>query len=270
MKKSEPVKLAVLAILLAISYVPTFIWMYSRWNARDTYYSHGFLIPFISGFIIWQKRKTLKDIALARSSIGWLFFIPGLLLHGISTLWKIGFSSGFALIPVLIGMVLLLGGKNYLRQLMFPILFLLFMVPMPEVAIANASFRLKLFAAQISTFIINSVGVKAVREGSLIITANARTMVEDPCSGIRSLIALIALGTLMAYYSNLSKTKKTILFASSIPIAISTNVIRIVALTLVSEIYGEKYATGIFHDAMGILVFVFAFFGLTLIAKLLE
>jgi exosortase len=95
-------------------------------------------------------------------------------------------------------------------------------------------------------------------------------MVEDPCSGIRSLVALIALGALMAYFSNISKPKKVILFLFSIPIAISTNIIRIVSLSLVSEIYGEKIATGRFHDTMGIVVFVLAFAGLALVGKVLE
>jgi exosortase/archaeosortase family protein len=95
-------------------------------------------------------------------------------------------------------------------------------------------------------------------------------VVEDPCSGIRSLIALIALGALMAYFSDISKVKKGILFVSSVPIAIATNIIRIVSLSLVSEMYGAKFATGWFHDTMGMLVFVFAFAGLTLVAKILE
>jgi exosortase len=167
-------------------------------------------------------------------------------------------------------MVLLLGGKEWLRQLMFPILFLAFMVPFPEVVIANLSFRLKIFAAQLSTFLVNSLGVAAIREGSLIRTRHASLMVEDPCSGIRSLIALIALGALMAYFSNLSKTRRAIVFVASIPIAVATNVFRIASLTLIAEIYGEKYATGVVHDTMGILVFVLAFIGLSAVANLLE
>ena len=170
----------------------------------------------------------------------------------------------------LVGLVLLFFGKNYLRPLLFPIAFLLFMIPLPAVAIANLSFRLKIFAAQIATFTINKLGVPAIREGSLIRTIHSQIMVEDPCSGIRSLIALIALGALMAYYSKLSRVKKAALFISSVPIAVSTNIIRIIALSMVSEIYGEKYATGFFHDAMGILVFVFAFLGLALVERVLE
>jgi exosortase len=144
------------------------------------------------------------------------------------------------------------------------------MIPLPLVAIANLSFKLKIFAAAVSTGIINKLGIPAIREGSIIKTMHSYLMVEDPCSGIRSLISLIALGALMAYFSDISKPKKVILFLSSIPIAIATNIIRIVALSLASEMYGSKLATGLFHTVMGVLVFVFAFLGLMLIGRLLE
>jgi exosortase len=270
MKKQDLTRLGIVTAVVLLTYIPTFQWMLSRWNARDTYYSHGILVPFISAFIIWHKRKVLRALSVSPSTTGWFYFIPAILVHAVSTVLQVGFASGFALIPILVGLVLLFLGKDFLKQLLFPILFLLFMVPAPEVAIVNTSFRLKLFAAQVSTAIIKGLGVPAIREGSLIRTQHASLMVEDPCSGIRSLIALIALGALMAYFGNLSKVKKNILFASSIPIAVSTNIVRITALSMISEIYGEKYATGIYHDTMGILVFVFAFFGLTLVAKVME
>ena len=270
MKKNDAVKLIALSILVIVAYLPTFIWMVERWSVRDTYYSHGFLVPLISVFIIWLKRNELKRLRTKPVHLGWVFFMGGLLVHLVSTPLRISFVSGFSLIATLFGLVLLLLGKEYLRILMFPILFLNFMIPLPMVAIANLSFRLKLFAAQISTFIINKLGIPAIREGSIIRTMHSVLMVEDPCSGIRSLVALIALGALMAYFSGISKTKKTILFLCSIPIAISTNIIRIVALSLVSEIYGAKAATGWFHDTMGILVFVFAFVGLAAVGKILE
>lgn len=270
MKRNDAIKIVVTAILLIIAYIPAFSWMYARWSATDTYYSHGFLVPFISVFLVWQKRKVLAKIPLKPDALGWIFFGVGLTIHGVSVLWNIGFTSGFSLILVIIGMVLLFFGREYLRQLMFPILFLAFMVPLPEVAIANLSFRLKIFAAQIATFIARWLGVPAIREGSMIHTRHANLMVEDPCSGIRSLIALIALGALMAYYSNLSKIKRGVVFVSSIPIAVGTNVIRIISLLFISEIYGQQYATGVVHDTLGILVFVIAFVALATVGKLLE
>ena len=270
MKKQDLIKLAILSGLILIAYIPTITWIYQRASTRDTYYSHAFLIPLISIFLVWLKRHKLGTIEIKPVGFGWVLFLSGLLIHILCTAFRVSFVSGFSIIIVLTGLVLLLFGKGYLRQLMFPILFLIFMVPLPMVAIANLSFRLKIFAAQISTFVINRLGVPAIREGSVIKTMHAYIMVEDPCSGIRSLVALIALGALMAYFSNISKVRKGVLFATSIPIAISTNVIRIISLVMVGEIYGQQYASGVFHDTMGILVFVFAFAGLTLVGKILE
>lgn len=270
MKKNDLIKLALLASLAIFNYIPTFIWMVGRWSVKDTYYSHGFLVPFICLFIVWTKREQLRKLTAKPSGYGWLFFITGMLIHLISALWRIYFSSGLSLILVIAGLVLLFFGKEYLKKLIFPILFLLFMIPLPLVVIANLSFKLKIFAAKISTAIVNMIGVPAIREGSIIRTMHSYLVVEDPCSGIRSLIALIALGALMAYFSRMNNYKKTALFLSSIPIAVSSNVLRIVSLTLASEMYGSKFATGVFHDTMGILVFVFAFLGLSLVEKILE
>jgi exosortase len=270
MKKADSIKLWTLVILTATAYIPTFIWMYDRWVAHDTYYNHGFLVPLISLFLVWLKRDSLSKIEIKPAKLGWLFFLSGIIAHLLSALVRVYFTSGFSLVVMLVGLVLLFFGKKILRQVLFPIFFLVFMVPAPLVAISNMSFRLKIFASQVSTKIINMLGVPAIREGSIIRTMHSQMIVEDPCSGIRSLIALIALGSLMAYFSNISKAKKTILFLSSMPIAIATNIIRIVALSLASEMYGTKFAMGWFHDTMGILVFVFAFFGLSLVAKLLE
>ncbi len=270
MKRREWIKIGIIAALLALSYVPTFQWMWARWNAKATYYSHGMLIPFICAFIIWQKRKLLSALPVKSTSLGWTILIPALFIHLVSTVWQVGFASGFMLLPIIAGLILLFFGKKHMGQLAFPVALLASMVPAPEALIAGTSFRLKLFAAQSSVVIMRGLGIPTIREGSLLRTPHASLMVEDPCSGIRSLVALITLGALMAYYSNLSKAKRGILFVSSIPIAVSTNIIRITALGMVSEIYGEKYAGGLFHDTMGILVFVFAFAMLAMVAKVME
>lgn len=270
MKKEELIKLTLLSGMLIVAYIPTFIWMADRWNSKDSYYNHGILVPFISLFIVWLKREKLSKVSLVPVNAGWIPFGAGIIIHAISALLRVYFTSGFSLLLTIPGLVLLFFGKKFLKELLFPILFLVSMMPLPLVTIANISFRLKIFAAQISTAALNGMGISAIREGSVIKTMHAYLMVEDPCSGIRSLIALISLGALMAYFSNTSKIKKTILFLSAVPIAIGSNIIRIITLALASEMYGSKFATGTFHDVMGILVFVFAFLGLSLVGKALE
>jgi exosortase len=271
MKKESLIQSVIIGFFLLIVYIPTFGWMYERWNSAESYYSHGILIPAISAFLVWLKRRELAAITpLPAKKIGWVLFISGILVHIISAFWQVYFSSGFALIPIIMGLVLLFLGIQFLKKLLFPILFLIFMIPLPMVAIANLSFRLKIIASQISVLAVNAMGLPAVREGSIIKTAHSYLVVEDPCSGIRSLIALIALGCLMAYLSKLSRPKKIILGLSSVPIAIFSNVIRIISLTLVSEMYGSKIATGAFHDTMGFVVFVIAFALLAIESKLLK
>jgi exosortase len=270
MKKANLMQPLILTALVALAYIPTFAWMIDRWSAADSYYSHGFLVPFVSLFIVWLKRKDLMALKVKPLQWGWLVFGFGVLIYLLSAVLRIYFSSGFSLLFVITGLVLIFFGKKHLQALWFPISFLLFMLPLPMVAIANISFRLKIFASQVSTAFINMLGVPAVREGSVIKTLHSYVVVEDPCSGIRSLIALIALGALMAYFSRLSRPKKIILFLASIPLAVITNIIRIIAVTLASEMYGAKFATGVFHDTMGIMVFVLAFLGMLFVANILE
>ncbi|MBF0331136.1 MAG: exosortase/archaeosortase family protein [Candidatus Omnitrophica bacterium] len=270
MKKMTLFQCVFLAALVGLAYIPTFAWMIDRWSVQDTYYSHGFLVPFISAFIVWLKRKELSTLKIDPPVWGWLVFGAGMLTYLLSGILRVYSTSGFSLLIVLPGLILLFWGKDHLKALWFPLSFLLFMVPLPLVVISNMSFKLKIIATQASVFIINAIGVEAIREGSVIKTMHSYVIVEDPCSGIRSLLALIALGALMAYFSRLSVAKKIVLFLSSIPLAVATNIFRIVAVTLASEMYGSKFATGVFHDTMGIVVFVLAFFGLMLVSSMLE
>ena len=270
MKKTGTIWLLAIAALVALAYIPAFDWMIDRWRATDTYYGHGFLVPFISAYIVWLKRNKLKELAVRPTAWGWPVLGIGVVVLMLSAVWRVYFSSAFSFLIVITGLILLFAGKEHLKILTFPLTFLLFMIPLPLVVISGISFKLKILAAQISTVIINTLGVPALREGSVIKTLHAYVVVEDPCSGIRSLIALIAVGALMAYFSRLSRVRQTILFLSSIPIAVATNIIRITAVSLASEMYGMEFATGKFHDFMGMMVFVLAFLGLMLVANMME
>ncbi|MBI5357995.1 archaeosortase/exosortase family protein, partial [Candidatus Saccharibacteria bacterium] len=139
MKKNDIIKIGALIAVTLLAYIPTFIWMYDRWNEHDTYYSHGLLVPFISAFLVWMRRKELAEIKIAPSASGWAFFGAGIGIHLISALWRVYFSSGFSLLLVLPGIILLALGKEHLKKLLFPLLFLIFMIPLPLVAIANIS-----------------------------------------------------------------------------------------------------------------------------------
>lgn len=257
-------------IFLLIAYLPMLKWMADRWTASETYYSHGFLIPLVSLFIIWQRRSALKKIRVAGSYAGIWIMAFGLSINMICAALKVYFISGFSFVIALYGLLLFIYGKEMTRKLTFPIFFLMAMIPLPLVVIGTLTVKLKLFVAQVSTFILNRIGFFCVRDGSLIRMPNSLVSVEAPCSGLRSLVSLITMGLLFAYAMKVSYFKKTVLLLSSIPIAIISNVARVVMVAAVNDLYGEKVAMGAFHDFTGYLVFVFAFAGLYAVSRVLE
>lgn len=260
----------VLAGMFILTYIPTLLWMWDRWFARDSYYSHGVLIPFVSGFLVWQIRDELAAIKPGRSPWGMPLIIAGLLIHVISSLFRVYFTSGFSMIIVLTGAILFLYGTAAFKKVVFPLGFLVFMMPIPLVVIANISFKMKIFAAQIATGLLNNMGLEAVRSGSVLKMQHAYVIVDDICSGLRSLISLTALGSIFAYWMKGPMYKRTILFLSTVPIAVATNVLRIVFLAFISEVWGPEHATGFVHDFSGFMVFALAFVLLYAMGKLLE
>jgi exosortase len=245
--------------------------MWERWFTYDSYYSHGILIPVISLLLIWQKRNELRNIKAQPSpEWGMRLFITGIIIHLLSLLFRVYFTSGFSMIIVLAGFILYVFGKNIMKEIVFPVAFLVFMVPLPLVSIINVSFQLKLLSTQMATAMLNVINIPAVQQGSYIRMDHASIVVEDVCSGLRSLIALMALGALFAYWLKAGKVKKVALFLSSIPIALITNMLRIVALAVISEFWGTKYVPGLVEDISGLSVFVLAFLFLSQVEKLLE
>ncbi|MCK5581116.1 MAG: exosortase/archaeosortase family protein [Candidatus Omnitrophica bacterium] len=264
------VRQIIAGVLFLSVYLPTLIWMWDRWFARDSYYSHGILIPFVAGYLIWQKKDELQKIVCVRSRLGMVLIVVGIIVHLISSILRIYFSSGFSMLLVLVGLILHFYGKKVMRVVLFPVGFLFFMIPIPLVVIVNISFQMKLFAAEIAEQVLNGMGLTAEREGSVIIMENTKVVVDDVCSGLRSLISLTALGSIFAYWLDAPVYKRIGLFLTTIPIAVITNVFRVVVLSFVSEVWGPKYATGFMHDATGFLVFGLAFVLLYAAARIIE
>ncbi|MFH1305792.1 MAG: exosortase/archaeosortase family protein [Candidatus Omnitrophota bacterium] len=257
-------------VLLLAAYVPTIKWMIERWTAPESYYSHGFLVPLISLFIAWKKRETLKGVEIKGSAAGLMIAAVFLFINVVCAALRVYFVSGFTFVFALYGLIMYFFGKGAARRMAFPVFFLLAMVPLPLVMIGNLTVKLKLFVAQCSVWVLNHIGFPSVREGSMIRMPGSFIIVEAPCSGLRSLIALITLGVLFAFASRLSYFKKGLLLLSTVPIAMASNLVRITVLAIVNDLYGEKVAMGFFHDLSGFMVFGLAFLGLLIVNHILE
>ena len=268
--KSHLMKFSICAVLMLVVYIPMFVWMVDRWTGEESYYGHGFLIPLVSLYFAWQRKDQLKNMEISSDMRGLILIGGALAAHLISALLRIYFLSGFSFVVALYGLVLFFFGNKTARALTFPILFLFAMIPLPLVAVSALTVKLKLAVAQVSTVILNMIGFTCVRDGSAIVMPHSYVMVGAPCSGLRSLISLLTLGLIFSYTMKSSLVRKGVLFASSVPIALGTNVIRVTVLAMVSDLYGEKAATGFFHDFSGYAMFVIAFLALMWVSRAIE
>ena len=263
-----------LALAMVAAFAHTFadMWMrwFPAWNTEaslygrivegESYYTHGPLVGVVSLLIVvLLVRHTRIEVKPARFW-GALVLSAGLGLHLLAALARVTFVSGFALIIILAGLVLLLWGKMALRRLWFPLAFLVFMVPLPEVTIADLNFRLKMYSAALGVNAASAIGVIVERVGNrVILTEDKSLVVANVCNGLRTLVSLLAFGALYAYVSRLRGAWRLVLLAATIPIAVIANSTRIVSLIVVADIWNPQVATGKFHDASGILIFVMAF-----------
>jgi len=270
LKFSPGAKTGLLICLLGIIYYPTFIWIWQRWFATGSYYAHGPLIAVVSGILIWLKRQEIARATVSSSRLGLALLIAGLILHIISASARVYFSSGYSFFVVLLGLILYFFGRGVARVIIFPVCFLLFMIPAPMALVAATTLKMKLFAAHLSVLIVQFLGISAVREGSMVYMPSTKVVVGDPCSGLRSLISLAALGLLYAYILEGSYLRRSSLFLMSIPMAIIANMIRTVATLLIANSYGNRIVTdGFLHKGFGLMVFIIAFAGLFLVGRLL-
>jgi len=264
------VKPWIVIVLVILVYSPTLWWMKYRFLETNSNYTHGFLIPLVSLFLIWKIKDKLKQIPVSSSPKGLILFSVGLLVHLISRCFMIDFVSGFSLIMVIWGLCLYFLGRSITQKIIFPIVFLVFMIPLPSVLTLSLTFYMKMFAIYWATELVNLIGIPAVMDGAKIILPNDFLEIGEPCSGIRSLITLLALGSLFAYLLSISFLKKIILFLSTIPIAILSNIIRIVFLVIITYVYGQKAALEEpNHTVSGLLVFLVALLGLKAIGQVL-
>ncbi|MGA1863744.1 MAG: exosortase/archaeosortase family protein [bacterium] len=260
-KKFISLQIGLIAALFLVLYYPIILSMVMDWKINDNY-SHGYLIPAIAGYMIWSIRKEFEDLKIGPNNWGIIVIFVGLFQLIISRIGSEFFLQRLSMIVVLFGIFLFMAGKPITKKFSFPILYLIFMIPIPAILWNKIAFPLKLFASFLATNIINSLGITILRRGNIIYLANMTLEVVDACSGLRSLTSLLALSAAFAFFTKHSKFKKWLLFLSAVPIAILTNIIRLTLTAGFASKYGEKVAEGFLHGFSGMMVF---FLGLLLL-----
>ncbi|MFC1884338.1 exosortase A [Thermodesulfobacteriota bacterium] len=262
-------KLFILIILWAIAFYPVYPILVDTWLSHSNH-SHGLLVPFISAYFIWQKRESLKKIKVSTSNLGLVILVLSMVFYIISFTGGIALAQRLMIVTSLAGLILFTMGRDVFRQLAFPILFLFFMVPVPDTIVGMVSFPLQLLATKISAFLIGVLSIPVYREGNMLYFAQAQLEVAEACSGIRSITSLTMLSFIFVYISDTGWIKKFILVASAIPIAFIANIMRVTGTGVLAHFYGEQVARGFIHEFSGLAVFAFGFILLLIEYRLLS
>lgn len=282
------------ALLLSVQYsygigtttysLAQYIWR--TWNESEDM-GHGMIVVPAALFLIYHDRERLLSITPKSGWGGLVLLIIGLLIYWCGHLADVTFAGLLSLIVILAGTVWWLLGWEFLKALSFPIAFLIFAIPFPGLD-SMVALPLRYLMSKFGVLILNLLGVPVVLVGTGILSAPdaARHLaagqkfavdVANPCSGIRSLFALMMVGALFAHFTLKGAWRKWVLFLCTPPLAIAGNLARILMLTLGTVAFGSEFALGKnplehpswFHMLAGYLVFIVALLGMMGIASLL-
>ena len=238
---------------LIVAYAGPLQTLAHRW-ANEADYSHGFLVPLFSAYLLWQRR----GMAVDRSEGGWWLGACLIVLGATMRLAALYFSYPLAepvsLILCLAGIPILLGGWAWLKWAWPAILFLGFMVPLPGFIAGQVSGPLQRIATDCSTWVLQTIGVPATAQGNVIWLTNGKIGVVEACSGLRMLVAFGAITFAAACLVQGAVWERIVILISAVPIAIAANVIRIAGTGLAHETLGAEVADFIFHDLAGWLM----------------
>jgi len=238
-----------------------------RW-VRDPSWSHGFLIPFFSLYFINQRKSEILRLQTKPNYLGLLFLICGLVFHPLNIASPSGYAylQPIGMIAILGAVVLFLGGWRLVKYTWLPIAFLVFAVPLPHRYYFAFTMPMRLFATRVTTALLNLVsGLEATAHGVVIDVIYKGQRLEpsldvaEACSGMRLLMAFLALGVAMAYLHYRPIWQRLVLLASTIPIAIFCNIVRVTATGFIYILIHPKYAQGIYHDFLGMAMLPLAF-----------
>ncbi len=266
MSQAQTRRLEPVAVLPWVAVAVLLVWLYGLLVASmaknwwiDPNYSHGFLVPLVSAGLLWRQRRQLAAAATGPNPAGLLAIAGAMSMLVVGQLGHEFFLRRLSLIPLLWGLALLAWGWPLARRAAFALAYLVLMVPLPYVIYDSVAFPLRLLAAGLAGWVIRLFGVPVVVEGNMLQLPHVALDVVDACSGIRSLISLLAAGVILAYLMLPNRWAKLLVVLLVLPVAVLTNALRVAVAGVLAEWYGESLLEGAMHDAVGWVVFMSAF-----------
>lgn len=245
-------------------YAPILGWLWRGWQG-DEYYAHGPFLPPIAAWLLWQKRARLQELWRQRPAQGaWPSgLIPlALGMQLVGTLVDMNIVralQAFSIAVLLLGVARYLGGRDFEREIRFPLLFLWLGVPLSGPMVETLTVPLQNYAASASAMFLGLLGMSIERVGVNLYTPLYHFVVAVPCSGLKTAITLFTLGVLVAHLMPaLTQPQRWALGALSVPVALCANTLRVMTIVWIGNQFGTAAAEGFLHSWSGLFLFVLA------------
>lgn len=248
-------QLAILVLLMGWLYSSILARLVAQWW-HDPNFSHGFFVPLFSLLVIWQTRSRLVSVPLRPSWVGLPLMIVALSVLVVGVLGAELFLSRVSLLLVIAALIVFFLGWQSFRAVLFPWAFLILMIPIPAILFNQITFPLQLLTSKVASGVLPVIGVPVLREGNVITLPAMSLEVAEACSGIRSLLSLVALSIIYGYLLEKRNSIRVLLALASVPIAVAANSLRIVGTGLLVQYWDPDKAEGFFHLFSGWLIFV--------------
>lgn len=258
-----------MVVLLAVIYHKVLFKLVYDWYSIPDY-SHGFLVPFFALFLLWDKRKKLRQIPIRQTWQGIPLVVVAIAILILGVYGVDLFTARISFVFLVAGLIWTLFGWEMLRELRFPLLVLVLAIPFPTILFNKITFPLQLFASRVASSILPLLGVPVLLEGNVIQLPVMKLEVAEACSGIRSLMSLFTLAVFYGYFLERTTRRRVFLAIASIPIAVAANVLRIVGTGLCVQYWDPAKALGFFHEFSGWVMFVISLVCLYLVHRLMR
>jgi exosortase D (VPLPA-CTERM-specific) len=240
---------------LATAFLSSLSFMVQTWDQVPEF-SYGYFIPAISAFLVWQRSDRLRELELRGSWSGLWLVALALVLGLVSEFSAIRMIGQYGFVAALFGLSVIAIGWSGTRIIAVPLGILLFMVPLPQFLLRELSQQLQLVSSELGVWLIRRFGVSVFLEGNVIDLGSYKLQVVEACSGLRYLFPLMILGLLAAYFFQGALWKRALIVASTVPMTILMNSLRIGVIGVSVDRYGPQMADGLLHDFEGFFIFM--------------
>lgn len=256
--------------LIFVLYWSTFNWWWMEWTYPGSFYAHAVFVPFFVAVMVWRNRERLAATPWKPSWVGLAPLLLAMVLLMLARRSDVTVVQSISFMLLMLGGSLLVLGTRWTRILLFPLFFLIMMMPLiPDQLINNIAFPIQMASANIATKLLNLMTLTSSQQGTVIQMDTYRMAVELPCSGFKTLVSLMTFSAAFAYLVEAATWKRWTLFLTTIPLSLIINALRITLIGVVRELVSTKAASA-FHDYSGFIVLIIAFVFLFNFARVLR